>query len=122
MHTKVAFKGFPSSEALKDQVEKRLDKLSKYLNYPLEMHVILSVKKDTHRCEITCHAEHKQLFSECETLDMHEAIDRCVHKLEARLKKERERRKGHLSAHRSLTASENRGQDVGLEVPHRGKR
>lgn len=122
MHITVAFKGFPSSEALKTHVEMRIEKLTKYVNYPVELHVILSIEKTTHRCEITCHAEHKQLFSEAETSDMHEAIDLCVHKLEAQLKKERDRRKGHVSAHRSLKPTEERGTDVGLEVPHRGKR
>ncbi len=122
MHITVSFKGLGSSEALKEQVEQRLEKLEKYVNYPVEMHVVLSVEKLTHRAEVTCHAEHKQLFSECESADMHVSIDKCIHKLEAQLKKERDRRKGHMAAHGSLGEDENRGADVGAQVPHRGKR
>ncbi|MBI1861910.1 MAG: ribosome-associated translation inhibitor RaiA [Deltaproteobacteria bacterium] len=121
MKITVAFKGFPSSDALKEQVEKRVEKLEKYISYPVELHVILSVEKLTHRTEITCHAEHKQLFSESDSEDMHESIDLCVHKLEAQLKKERDRRKGHSGAHHSLDNPE-LASDVAADIPHRGKR
>ena len=122
MNITVTFKGLDPSDAIKAHVQQRIEKLGKYINYPVEMKVILWLEKMTCRAEITCHAEHKQLFSECETGDMHESIDLCVHKLEAQLKKERDRRKGHVSAHGVLKADELAGSDVGAEIPHRGKR
>ena len=120
MHVNVAFKGFAPSEGLKEQIEARIEKLEKYVNYPVEVHVILSIEKLTHRTEITCHAEHKQLFSECETEDMHESIDRCIHKLEAQLKKERDKRKGHIAASRAIKKGDLSDGDA--DIPHRGKR
>jgi putative sigma-54 modulation protein len=68
----------------------------------MEIHVFLSVQKEVHSVEIKCHAEHKELAALAKSKDLYESIDMVVHKLEAQLKKERDKRKGHNRPHDSI--------------------
>ena len=118
------FRKLAPTDALKQHVEKKVEKFQKYVTYPIEIHVLLSVDKPYHTVEITCYAEHRQLVAIAKTHDLYAAIDLAEHKMEARLKKEREKKKGHKSAHlinrkpRALKLA----KDVQANVPHLEKK
>ncbi len=113
------FQHMEASAAIQDLVTKKIEKFQKYFAYPLEFHIRAGVDASDEWVEITCRAEHKALVSEAKTNDMYESIDMACAKMETQLKKEREKRKGHEAAHKDLT---HLGEDVGLEVPHLGKK
>ena len=113
-----------ATDAIKEYTANRLDKLAKYITYPCDVHVTLSVNKTTHKAEITCHAEHQDLNATAQSQNLYESIDASTHKLEKQLKKEREKRKGHNNAHTISrpAASRRAAQDLGLDYPHREKK
>jgi putative sigma-54 modulation protein len=96
------FKHLEATDALKTHIEDKVSKLYKIVTYPMEIHVFLSVQKEVHSVEIKCHAEHKELAALAKSKDLYESIDMVVHKLEAQLKKERDKRKGHNRPHDSI--------------------
>lgn len=117
------FKKLSPTEALKSHLEKKVEKFQKYVNYPMEIHVILSLEKPFHAAEITCHAEHRHLVAVAKSKDLYESIDMAVNKIEAQLKKEREKRKGHKSAHLvGRTRSLKLARDVEADIPHKEKK
>jgi putative sigma-54 modulation protein len=123
MNVHFTFRNIEATEALKDHVTKKVEKFNKFVTYPMEVHVILSAEKAYQQAEITVHAEHKELVAEDRSKDLYESIDQVVHKIEAQLKKEREKRKGHSAAHRVERASSDKlAADVNAEIPHRSKK
>lgn len=119
----INFRKIDSTDAIKEHVEKRVEKFDKFVNYSLEVHVLLSLEKTEHCCEITVHAEHRDLVAQAKTKDLYESVDMAAHKIETQLKKEREKRKGHNSAHlASRPSSLRQAQDLEADVPHREKK
>ncbi len=98
MNIQFTFRKMEPTDALKERVVTRLEKLEKYVNYPVSFHVTLVAEKTSQKAEIACHAEHHDLVAEAKAEDLYEAIDLAVHKLEAQLKKQRELRKGRAKA------------------------
>ena len=106
MHVSVTFRHVESSDALKDYaVDKVSRTCTKYLRDPIEAHVVLSVTKLRHRAEITVHAKHFDLAAHEGTSDLYEAIDLAVDKVEAQLRKHKDRinrHKGRMGEVRSI--------------------
>jgi putative sigma-54 modulation protein len=118
-----AFRKIDATDALKDRIEKRVDKLRKFVTYSMEVHVTLSLEKAVHIAEITCRAEHREMVGIAKTKDLYESIDQAAHKVEAQLKKEREKKKGHAAAHTNARpAALKLAADVEADVPHREKK
>ncbi|MBM4302765.1 MAG: ribosome-associated translation inhibitor RaiA [Deltaproteobacteria bacterium] len=116
------FRNIESTDAIKQHIEDKVDKFKKFVTYPMEIHVILSVEKTLHCVEITCHAEHKDFIATSKSKNLYESIDVCSHKIEAQLKKEREKKKGHNSAHKIASRhAEKLGADIKAIFPHLGK-
>lgn len=119
----IQFKKIHSTEALKEHIEKRVEKFEKFVTYPMEIHVFLSVDREIHSAEIKCHAEHRDIVATAEAEDLYASIDMVCHKIENQLKKEREKKKGHTAAHTSIRKSkEELSTDLAAEIPHLGKR
>ncbi len=117
------FRKIEASEALKTKITKKVDRFRKYVDYAMEVHVLLGVEKTQHVVEITCHAEHRDLIATSKTKNLYESIDGAVGKIETQLKKEREKRKGHTRAHQAARPkSLKMAKDVGAEIPHREKK
>lgn len=117
------FQNIDATAALKSHIEKRVEKFEKFVTYPMEIHVFCKLEREQHIAEVKCHAEHKELVATATEEDLYAAIDMVCHKIENQLKKEREKRKGHSSAHRALlTDPEELSTDLMAEVPHLGKR
>ncbi len=123
MSLNIAFRKIKGSEAIKEHVEEKVEKFYKLVNYPMEIHVLLSLEKPYQCAEITCHAEHRQLVAVAKTKDLYESIDMAINKISSQLKKERERRKGRKSAHLNVRGTSLRlAQDVEAALPHREKK
>jgi putative sigma-54 modulation protein len=95
MNLHVTFKNCEPSDALRERLEQKLDKLAKYFREPSEAHVVLGVEKHRHRGDITVHAPGEILKTEVETDDMYVTVDRLMERLERAAKRQKERRTGH---------------------------
>lgn len=102
MELQFTFRNIEATDALKSHVTKRVNKVQKYIRYPVDVHVYLSLEKTEACAEMTLHAEHKDLVVKSKSQDLYESIDQAVHKLESRLKKERDKKKNHGSNGKSL--------------------
>jgi putative sigma-54 modulation protein len=123
MSIQVVFRNIEATEALKDHATKRVEKFRKLVTYPMEIHVLLSLQKTYQAAEVTCRAEHKELVATGKTKNMYESIDEACHKIENQIKKNREKRKGHGSAHLATRPKSLRAAaDVEAEIPHREKK
>ena len=118
------FRNMEATDALKQHTLKKVEKFNKFVTYPMEIHFFLSIEKTLHCAEMTCHAEHRELVAIAKTKDLYESVDSVVHKIEAQLKKEREKKKGHGSAHLSTrpTVALKLAKDVEAELPHLEKK
>lgn len=121
MSLQFVFRHMESSEAIESLVTKKIEKLEKIVDYPVEFTVILSADKLEHVAEITCRAEHRELVASSKTEDLYQSIDEAIHKLESQLKKEREKRKGHSAAKKVSREGDRLGDDIPADLPHAGK-
>ncbi|AEH45269.1 sigma 54 modulation protein/ribosomal protein S30EA [Thermodesulfatator indicus DSM 15286] len=94
MQINITFRHLDSSPGLKEYVNKRISKLAKYFNGPVEANVILKAEKFRQQAEVSIVGDGFNINGKEETGDMYEAIDLVVAKLETQIKKLREKRKG----------------------------
>ncbi|MBI4412327.1 MAG: ribosome-associated translation inhibitor RaiA [Deltaproteobacteria bacterium] len=109
MNVTVTFRHLEATEAIKNHVEDKLEKFKKYLIRPIEAHVILSVEKFRHQCEITLAARDFRAMAIEVSDDLYTSIDKAVHKLERQVKKHKEivkEHKHHLSVHAASALAE----------------
>ncbi|MBN2329730.1 MAG: ribosome-associated translation inhibitor RaiA [Candidatus Omnitrophica bacterium] len=79
------------TEAIKDYVEKRLQKLKKYFPYVVDVHVVLYTQKINQTVEITILANRFTIHGEERSPDLYASIDMVIDKMDAQLKKYKER-------------------------------
>ncbi|MCB9253806.1 MAG: ribosome-associated translation inhibitor RaiA [Bdellovibrionaceae bacterium] len=118
----ITFRNLEATEAIRAFALQRLERLHKYVSYNLKIHVLLEVEKKEHRAEVTCHAEHKELVSNGASENLYESIDLAVERMESQLRKERDKKKGHHTAHEIHRNSGHLAQDINAEIPHRAKK
>ncbi len=87
----VTFRQLEPSEALKNYVTDRLTKFKRYLDGPVEAHVVLGLEKFRHLADVTIDSNGKVLKAREENADMYAAIDLVMDKIDQQLKKVRER-------------------------------
>ncbi|WP_025725168.1 ribosome hibernation-promoting factor, HPF/YfiA family [Acholeplasma granularum] len=97
--------GFTATEAIKDYVVKRLDKIVSIFDKNVidTVRVVLRVYKEYSKVEVTIPAPYIILRSEVRDPDMYAAIDKSVDKLSSQIRKHRSKIRHHF---------EKRGQDV----------
>jgi putative sigma-54 modulation protein len=91
MHVKLYGKNMAITDGLRDAVEKKLGKLEKFLDAPLDASATLKVERGQHIIEVTAQMGHLILRAEEASEDMYASIDLVVDKLEAQLRKYRTR-------------------------------
>lgn len=91
MKISVTFRNSEGEEWQKEYVEERLKKLKRYIDDPVDAHVILSVEKFRNTAEINLMANGLNINSKEEEKDMHLAIDNAIEKIERQLKKRKEK-------------------------------
>jgi putative sigma-54 modulation protein len=87
MDISVTFRHMQPTESLKTYAEEKVSKIKKYLDFPLEAHVVLSVEKFRHIADVTLSVNGTWIKGIEETDDMYSAIDQVMDKLEKQVKK-----------------------------------
>lgn len=96
MQISVTFRHSDPSDAVRTHAEEKVSRaINKYLKQATEAHVILSVEKHRRSAEINVHATNFDISAHETTHDMYEAVDKAVTKLEAQLRKHKDRINHH---------------------------
>jgi putative sigma-54 modulation protein len=91
MQISVTFRQIEPSEALKSYVTDRLTKFKRYLDGPVEAHVVLGLEKFRHLADVTIDSNGRIIKGREENADMYAAIDLVMDKIDMQLKKLREK-------------------------------
>ncbi len=87
METTLQARNLELSDALREYVEKKMGKLSKFFQRPLQAQIMLSAEKDRRKAEVTIPMGDLILRGEDETDDIYASVDGVVDKLERQIKK-----------------------------------
>ncbi|MBK5100679.1 MAG: ribosome-associated translation inhibitor RaiA [Desulfobacteraceae bacterium] len=104
MDINVTFRHTEPIESLKVYAEEKVSKIKKYLDSPVEAHIVLTVEKFRHQADVTLSVNGARIKGVEETGDMYSAIDQVMDKIEKQVKR-------HLSkirSHRSENLKEER--------------
>ena len=83
------------TEALKDYVDSKFEKLARHFESVTDVHVILSVENLIQKAEATVQVSGAKLFAEDHQEDMYVAIDAMVDKLDRQIIKHKEKTGNH---------------------------
>ena len=105
MDISVTFRHMQPTESLRTYAEEKLSKIKRYLDFPLEAHVVLSVEKFRHIADVTLSVNGTWIKGIEETDDMYSAIDQVMDKLEKQVKK-------YLSKIRNRRTENRKGEET----------
>ena len=83
------------TQPIRDYVEQKVQKAQKYFNHIVWAQVVLAVEKRVHAAEIVLHAGRQTFRSQARGVDLYSAIDLASDKIDAQLKKYKERVRDH---------------------------
>jgi len=83
------------TEAMKQHVEEKINKLKRHFDNVTDVHVILTVEKLEQKAEATVQISGAKLFAEDTQEDMYGAIDNMVDKLDRQIIKHKEKIQAH---------------------------
>ncbi len=111
MDITVTFRHTEPIESLKAYAEEKISKIRKYLDTPMEAHIVLSVEKFRHQADVTLSMNGTRIKGVEETGDMYSAIDQVMDKIEKQVKR-------HISKIRSRRPENQRAEQgtMGEEV------
>lgn len=81
--------------AIRSYVEEKVQKAQRYFNHITRTQVVLSVEKLTHQAEIIVHAPKQMFRALAQGGDLYAAVDLASDKIDAQLKKHKERIRNH---------------------------
>ena len=90
------------TQALRDYVESKLERLPRHFEQPLDVRVLLMLDKPDHKAEATLNISGKTLHADASNQDMYGAIDLLADKLDRMAVKLKEKMKDH---HRGESAA-----------------
>lgn len=93
MRVNIAGRQVEVTKALQQFTEKKLRKLEKLLDGPVEAHVVLGIEKHRHLCEMQVRSRTALLSGQSETEDLYASVGDVVDKLERQALKHKEKRK-----------------------------
>lgn len=91
MQCSFTFRHVDSNEEIRKYALDKLQRLSKYVDAPLEVQVVCTQEKHRHKVEVLLRADGVSIAGEEETVDFFSAIDAVVDNLERQLKKQKKR-------------------------------
>jgi ribosomal subunit interface protein len=106
MNFTVTFRHMHSSDSLREHAERKVQKFMKYLVEPVDIHVILSVEKIRQIAEINLLSKNFTANAIEESQDMYTSIDKVVAKMEAQIRKHKEKIKAHKIEGKAFEALE----------------
>jgi putative sigma-54 modulation protein len=86
-----------SNDGMREYAKQKLMKIKKYMDNPVEAHVVLSVEKFRKIAEVTLKGEGVSINGEERSDDMYSAIDNVMDKIGRQIK----RRRGKVKRHKS---------------------
>ena len=95
MQLNITFRQFGSSDSLKEYAKEKVERVNKYLDRAGEAHVVLSLERHLHHADITIHSGAWVLRGRDKSADMYASIDAAMDKIEAQLRKYKEKIKNH---------------------------
>jgi putative sigma-54 modulation protein len=84
--------------ALRDYVEKKLDRVARHFDKVIDVHCVLTVEKLGHRAEATLKVSGGNLHAEATQENMYAAIDVLADKLDRQVNKYKEKKGDHHAA------------------------
>lgn len=122
MDITVTFRHMEPIDSLKTYAEEKISKLDRYLDFPMEAHVVLAVEKFRHMADVTLSLNGTMIKAVEETEDMYSAIDQVLDKIEKQVKRNRSKIRTRRSENRKsegpLTTEEDEEvTDPALEGP-----
>jgi putative sigma-54 modulation protein len=90
------------TQPIKEFIESKLAKLAEFVDNIVWAQVIIGVDKKIHHAEVIVHAGHQTMKAAAESDDLYVAIDKAMSKMEAQVKKYKEK----FSEHRGASLSE----------------
>ena len=83
------------TEAIRQHSTEKLAKIKHHFDHLININMILEVEKDVQKAEATIHVSGADLFAKAESDDMNTSIDRMVNKLDAQIRKHKEKLNDH---------------------------
>jgi putative sigma-54 modulation protein len=83
------------TDAIKKYSEEKLAKIKHHFDQVININMILEVEKDAQIAEATIHISGADLFAKAESSDMYVSIDQMVNKLDAQIRKHKEKLNNH---------------------------
>ncbi len=108
MKIHVTARNLKSTNAINDYLQEKVGKAQRYFSRIVWAQVSLEVEKKAHRCNVVLHAPGETFRAEGRGQDIYAAIDLASDRVDAQLKKYKERLKGH---HKQLPPEEPEVQD-----------
>ena len=99
MQINVTFRHIEPSVPLRAYVEEKISRVKKYLEEPIEAHVVLKVEKFRHIAEVTLETHGLKLNCTEETDNMYSSIDLLADTIDAQARKGREKGRRHKPVH-----------------------
>jgi putative sigma-54 modulation protein len=104
MRVNITFRKMEGPDAIKEHVTKKVGRVRKYLQGPVEANVVMSVERHLHQCDVTITAAGWTFKGAEETEDMYTSVDKVMDKIERQIR----RRKGQEQARKSPGSSSTR--------------
>ena len=98
MNINVVFRHMETTEALRQYAIDKVSKIKKYIDAPIEIHVVLSVEKFRHIAEVTFTINGFVVKGQEETEDMYSSIDMVMDKIGRQVRKYKDRLKNKRGA------------------------
>ncbi len=119
MDITVTFRHTDPIESLKAYAEEKVSKIKKYLDTPMEAHVVLTVEKFRHQADVSLSVNGTRIKGVEETGDMYSAIDQVMDKIEKQVKrhisKTRSRRSENIKNEQESLGDEKEEQQIEIE-------
>ena len=97
MQLDVTFRNIDSSEALKTYANQKVERVKKYVDRPMEAHVVLSTERHEMHADIQIHVHQSNLVLRGKAVhnDMYAALDLAIDKIERQLRRYKSKLKSH---------------------------
>lgn len=89
------------TQALRDYVTSKMERLERHFDHVIDVHVVLSVEKLRQKAEATLYVSGGNIHADAVDEDMYAAIDALIDKLDRQVKRHKEKLTDH---HRNDTA------------------
>lgn len=95
MNLKITGHHVEVTDAIRDYVTTKLDRVIRHFDNVTSINVILSVEKLKQKAEVTLHVRGKDIFVESDDADMYAAIDSMTDKLDRQVLKYKQKNQDH---------------------------